>query len=244
MTITNERKRRLDEFNDRVRQWADKQPHKYGKALRAIAYRCDIDTMQCTITLQAVSDMSRGGKKTYVSKRSLERHLKAFKEHGLITVETHRYRDKQAPSTYTIHMARNIPGDVNPHSEVKPVEPVIRANPIVVTEEPFVDPWAESARNKATSEPTVEPIAEKVTQHDMSYLYEEPSYEDDGQADDEPMDASDLIHNDSVLSNHGDDPYGYIVPGLDGKEVRESAEPKATTAESNEWKSALDSIDW
>jgi hypothetical protein len=99
---------RLEAFNERVREWADKQPPVYRKSARAFGYRCNVETSSFSGTLQWVSTLSR--RYGYgVSRATLVRHLKVFQAHGVITVKGQRVGKENRGSIYTVDFDAVVP---------------------------------------------------------------------------------------------------------------------------------------
>ena len=99
----------LREFNKLVRDWADKQPAQYRKTALAFGYRCNIETGSFDGTLEWIAKKSRERKGESVSVSTLKRHLKTFKEQGVITEEKRRGDGaKNKSSIYTVDFGRNV----------------------------------------------------------------------------------------------------------------------------------------
>lgn len=119
----------LAKFNTMVREWADRQPAKYRHAALAFGYRCDTETHSFSGTLEWVSRLSwRYG--YGVSRATLVRHLRVFREHGVITVERRRKDDKNMSSVYHVDFDRYI-GDT-PEEQA----PVIVETPVIENDTP------------------------------------------------------------------------------------------------------------
>ena len=99
----------LREFNKMVRDWADKQPAQYRKTALAFGYRCDIETHSFDGTQEWIAKKSRERKGEDVSVSTIKRHLKTFKEQGVITEEKRRGDGaKNKSSIYTVDFGRFV----------------------------------------------------------------------------------------------------------------------------------------
>jgi DNA-binding transcriptional ArsR family regulator len=101
----------LASFNRMVRKWADKQPKMYRKTALAFGYRCDTNTHSFDGTLAWISKKSRERKGEGVSRPTLERHLKVFEKHGVITVERRRNGSQNMSSFYHVNFDKLIGSD-------------------------------------------------------------------------------------------------------------------------------------
>jgi hypothetical protein len=121
---------RLDAHNARVCEWASNQPAKYRKTALAFGYPCNVETASFTGTLEWVQDHARK-QHIDISRPTLVRHLKVFREYGLIEVEPHRRGDKNAASTYTVHFDRIVGQEIN--RRLCPAMPDMECKPMTIT---------------------------------------------------------------------------------------------------------------
>jgi len=101
----------LTKFNRMVRKWADQQPKMYRKTALAFGYRCDTKTHSFSGTEKWIAKKSRERCGEGISERTVQRHLKVFEKHGVITVERRRNDGQNMSSVYTVHFDRFIAGD-------------------------------------------------------------------------------------------------------------------------------------
>lgn len=94
---------KLSDFNEQVREWADRQPPKYRKSARAFGYRCNVNSHSFSGTIAWISRLSR--RYGYgVSERTLKSHLKDYEASGVIKVERRRNLDKNMSSVYYVNL--------------------------------------------------------------------------------------------------------------------------------------------
>lgn len=108
----------LRDFNKMVREWADKQPARYRKTALAFGYRCDRETNSFEGTQEWIAKKSRERKGEGVSESTILRHLKVFKEHGVITEEKRRGGGaKNKSSIYTVDFGRIVETGKQEHGD-------------------------------------------------------------------------------------------------------------------------------